>query len=166
MSEYDFSEGALRSCMTLCEAKLRLHTMLLYSYVLFSFEPLCVSFASFKAYTGILCEFLEVAFHQILFTRGVYPSGFFERRRKYGISVQVCVRACASMCVRACASVCACVCERVCACVRTCMLVCACVHHSEGDSSPSQMCRHPLLTGYIQNVLRGMVPLLNKVRIK
>ena len=36
-----------------------------------------------------MVEFLEVAFHQILFTRNIYPSAFFERRKGYGIVVQV-----------------------------------------------------------------------------
>ncbi|XP_013407471.1 mitotic spindle assembly checkpoint protein MAD2B [Lingula anatina] len=37
----------------------------------------------------ILCEFLEVAFHCILYVRQVYPPGVFERRKKYNIPVQV-----------------------------------------------------------------------------
>ena len=38
---------------------------------------------------GVLCEFLEVAFHLILYVREVYPSVVFERRKKYNVPVQV-----------------------------------------------------------------------------
>ncbi|XP_074655165.1 mitotic spindle assembly checkpoint protein MAD2B-like [Tubulanus polymorphus] len=38
----------------------------------------------------ILSEFLEVAFHCILYVREVYPSGVFERRKKYNVPVQMC----------------------------------------------------------------------------
>ncbi|KAI9033163.1 DNA-binding protein [Hyaloraphidium curvatum] len=34
-----------------------------------------------------LLEFLEVLIHQILYTRGVYPSSMFERRRKWNVPV-------------------------------------------------------------------------------
>ncbi|XP_074619838.1 mitotic spindle assembly checkpoint protein MAD2B-like isoform X2 [Acropora palmata] len=37
---------------------------------------------------GVLCEFLEVAFHLILYVREVYPSVVFERRKKYNVPVQ------------------------------------------------------------------------------
>ncbi|CAH1239340.1 MAD2L2 [Branchiostoma lanceolatum] len=37
----------------------------------------------------IVCEFLEVAFHQILYIRQVYPAGIFQRRKKYNIPVQM-----------------------------------------------------------------------------
>ncbi|XP_022090275.1 mitotic spindle assembly checkpoint protein MAD2B-like [Acanthaster planci] len=37
----------------------------------------------------ILCEFLEVAIHQILHVRSLYPSGIFDRRKKYNIPVQM-----------------------------------------------------------------------------
>ncbi|XP_070561215.1 mitotic spindle assembly checkpoint protein MAD2B-like [Ptychodera flava] len=37
----------------------------------------------------ILCEFLEVAFHLILYIREVYPAGIFERRKKYNVPVQM-----------------------------------------------------------------------------
>ena len=37
----------------------------------------------------ILCEFLEVAVHQILYNRELYPLGIFERKRKYNVPVQV-----------------------------------------------------------------------------
>lgn len=38
---------------------------------------------------GVLCEFLEVAFHLILYVREVYPAVVFERRKKYNVPVQV-----------------------------------------------------------------------------
>uniref|UniRef100_A0A8C1E588 Mitotic spindle assembly checkpoint protein MAD2B n=2 Tax=Cyprinus carpio TaxID=7962 RepID=A0A8C1E588_CYPCA len=37
----------------------------------------------------ILCEFLEVAIHLILYVRDVYPSGIFQKRKKYNVPVQV-----------------------------------------------------------------------------
>lgn len=37
----------------------------------------------------ILSELLEVAIHQILYTRELYPPTAFQSRRKYNISVQV-----------------------------------------------------------------------------
>lgn len=37
----------------------------------------------------ILCEFLEVAIHLILYVREVYPSGIFQKRKKYNVPVQV-----------------------------------------------------------------------------
>ncbi|GAB5033650.1 mitotic spindle assembly checkpoint protein mad2b [Nannochloropsis oceanica] len=37
--------------------------------------------------TAVLLEFLEVAVHQVLYNRGVYPSAVFERRRKYDVPV-------------------------------------------------------------------------------
>lgn len=39
--------------------------------------------------SDILCEFLEVAFHALLYTRGLYPAGVFERRQKYNVPVQM-----------------------------------------------------------------------------
>lgn len=39
---------------------------------------------------GVLCEFLEVAFHLILYIREVYPAVVFERRKKYNVPVQMC----------------------------------------------------------------------------
>ncbi|RUS23393.1 DNA-binding protein [Endogone sp. FLAS-F59071] len=38
---------------------------------------------------NIFCEFLEIAFHQILFIREIYPSDLFERRKKYNVPVQM-----------------------------------------------------------------------------
>ena len=37
----------------------------------------------------ILCEFLEVAIHLILYVREVYPSGIFQKKKKYNVPVQV-----------------------------------------------------------------------------
>ena len=37
----------------------------------------------------ILLEFLEVAIHNIIFIRNIYPSSIFERRKKYGVPVQM-----------------------------------------------------------------------------
>ncbi|RXM91588.1 Mitotic spindle assembly checkpoint protein MAD2B [Acipenser ruthenus] len=37
----------------------------------------------------ILCEFLEVAIHLILYVREVYPSGIFQKRKKYSVPVQM-----------------------------------------------------------------------------
>ncbi|KAL5491435.1 hypothetical protein EMCRGX_G016720 [Ephydatia muelleri] len=39
----------------------------------------------------ILCEFMEVAFHLILYVREVYPPVVFQRRQKYSVPVQMCV---------------------------------------------------------------------------
>lgn len=39
---------------------------------------------------GVLSEFLEVAFHLILYVREVYPAVVFERRKKYNVPVQMC----------------------------------------------------------------------------
>lgn len=43
----------------------------------------------FKVVADILCEFLEVAIHLILYVREVYPSGIFQKRKKYNVPVQV-----------------------------------------------------------------------------
>ncbi|XP_064642286.1 mitotic spindle assembly checkpoint protein MAD2B-like [Lineus longissimus] len=40
--------------------------------------------------TDILSEFLEVAFHCILYAREIYPNSVFERCRKYNVPVQMC----------------------------------------------------------------------------
>lgn len=37
----------------------------------------------------VICEFLEAAFHTILFTRNIYPVEIFERQRKFGIPVRM-----------------------------------------------------------------------------
>ncbi|XP_033764002.1 mitotic spindle assembly checkpoint protein MAD2B-like [Pecten maximus] len=39
----------------------------------------------------ILCEFLEVAIHSILYLRDLYPRGVFEKRKKYNVPVQMCL---------------------------------------------------------------------------
>ncbi|XP_031570849.1 mitotic spindle assembly checkpoint protein MAD2B-like [Actinia tenebrosa] len=39
---------------------------------------------------GVFCDFLEVAFHLILYVREVYPAVVFERRKKYNVPVQMC----------------------------------------------------------------------------
>ncbi|CAH1772698.1 unnamed protein product [Owenia fusiformis] len=39
--------------------------------------------------SDILSEFLEVAFHSILYTRELYPAGIFERRKKYNVPIQM-----------------------------------------------------------------------------
>lgn len=44
---------------------------------------------SFTVVADILCEFLEVAIHLILYVREVYPSGIFQKRKKYNVPVQV-----------------------------------------------------------------------------
>lgn len=46
--------------------------------------------SSFPVVADILCEFLEVAIHLILYVREVYPSGIFQKRKKYNVPVQVC----------------------------------------------------------------------------
>uniref|UniRef100_A0A673TXJ5 Mitotic spindle assembly checkpoint protein MAD2B n=1 Tax=Suricata suricatta TaxID=37032 RepID=A0A673TXJ5_SURSU len=37
----------------------------------------------------VLCEFLEVAVHLILYVREVYPVGIFQKRKKYNVPVQM-----------------------------------------------------------------------------
>ncbi|XP_055515210.1 mitotic spindle assembly checkpoint protein MAD2B isoform X1 [Leucoraja erinacea] len=37
----------------------------------------------------VLCEFLEVAIHLILYVREVYPIGIFQKRKKYNVPVQM-----------------------------------------------------------------------------
>ncbi|XP_065890998.1 mitotic spindle assembly checkpoint protein MAD2B-like [Dysidea avara] len=43
-----------------------------------------------EAVANLLSEFLEVAFHYILYIRGIYSPLLFEQARKYNIPVQVC----------------------------------------------------------------------------
>ena len=43
-----------------------------------------------EVYSSVLCEFLEIAIHLILYVRDVYPSALFQRRRKYNVPVYVC----------------------------------------------------------------------------
>ena len=44
----------------------------------------CISVAS-----DILTEFLEVAFHSLLYVRDLYPCGVFQRRKKYDVPIYV-----------------------------------------------------------------------------
>ena len=37
----------------------------------------------------VLCEFLEVAVHLILYVREVYPVGIFQKPKKYNVPVQM-----------------------------------------------------------------------------
>jgi mitotic spindle assembly checkpoint protein MAD2B len=37
----------------------------------------------------VFCEFVEIAIHCILHTRGLYPTGVFEKRKKYNVPVNV-----------------------------------------------------------------------------
>lgn len=86
----------------------------------------------------ILCEFLEVAIHLILYVREVYPSGIFQKRKKYNVPVQVCVllpRSGGEQCLMS----------------NVCVLVCP------------QMSCHPELNQYIQDTLHCMKPLIEKV---
>ncbi|ELR61108.1 Mitotic spindle assembly checkpoint protein MAD2B, partial [Bos mutus] len=39
--------------------------------------------------SDVLCEFLEVAVHLILYVREVYPVGIFQKRKKYNVPVQM-----------------------------------------------------------------------------
>lgn len=39
--------------------------------------------------SDILIEFLEVAVHNILYVRNIYPASIFVRRKKYGVPVQM-----------------------------------------------------------------------------
>lgn len=57
----------------------------------FQITPLWVFWLywSFAVVADILCEFLEVAIHLILYVREVYPSGIFQKRKKYNVPVQV-----------------------------------------------------------------------------
>lgn len=43
-----------------------------------------------SAASDILSEFVHVMLHGILFTREIYPQGAFERRKMYGVPVQIC----------------------------------------------------------------------------
>lgn len=39
----------------------------------------------------IICEFFEIAVHNILYVRKLYPDSIFERKRKYGVVVYHCI---------------------------------------------------------------------------
>jgi mitotic spindle assembly checkpoint protein MAD2B len=43
----------------------------------------------FVTASDILIDFLEVAVHNILYVRTIYPESIFVRRKKYGIPVQM-----------------------------------------------------------------------------
>uniref|UniRef100_A0ABI8ALV2 Mitotic arrest deficient 2 like 2 n=1 Tax=Felis catus TaxID=9685 RepID=A0ABI8ALV2_FELCA len=43
----------------------------------------------FTVVADVLCEFLEVAVHLILYVREVYPVGIFQKRKKYNVPVQM-----------------------------------------------------------------------------
>lgn len=53
-----------------------------------------LNIALFPVVADILCEFLEVAIHLILYVREVYPSGIFQKRKKYNVPVQVRMNIC------------------------------------------------------------------------
>lgn len=46
-------------------------------------------FCPLAVVADVLCEFLEVAVHLILYVREVYPVGIFQKRKKYNVPVQV-----------------------------------------------------------------------------
>lgn len=46
-------------------------------------------YPSFPVVADVLSEFLEVAIHLILYVREVYPTGIFQKRKKYNVPVQV-----------------------------------------------------------------------------
>lgn len=45
----------------------------------------------FSMSSDMICELLEAAIHQILYTREIYPQTAFQRKRKYNIPIQVCL---------------------------------------------------------------------------
>nr|XP_005889263.1 PREDICTED: mitotic spindle assembly checkpoint protein MAD2B [Bos mutus] len=47
------------------------------------------AFAASEMVSDVLCEFLEVAVHLILYVREVYPVGIFQKRKKYNVPVQM-----------------------------------------------------------------------------
>ena len=51
--------------------------------------PKLTGFSPFTVVADVLCEFLEVAVHLILYVREVYPVGIFQKRKKYNVPVQV-----------------------------------------------------------------------------
>ncbi|XP_056642316.1 mitotic spindle assembly checkpoint protein MAD2B-like [Diorhabda sublineata] len=42
--------------------------------------------------SDILCEFVEVVIHNILYAKKLYPEAIFSRRRKYGVAVYQCIQ--------------------------------------------------------------------------
>lgn len=51
--------------------------------------PEHTGFCPLAVVADVLCEFLEVAVHLILYVREVYPVGIFQKRKKYNVPVQV-----------------------------------------------------------------------------
>lgn len=51
--------------------------------------PERTGFCPLAVVADVLCEFLEVAVHLILYVREVYPVGIFQKRKKYNVPVQV-----------------------------------------------------------------------------
>lgn len=51
--------------------------------------PELTGFSPRAVVADVLCEFLEVAVHLILYVREVYPVGIFQKRKKYNVPVQV-----------------------------------------------------------------------------
>lgn len=39
----------------------------------------------------VLCEFLEIAIHNILYLRKLYPNSVFRRAQKYGVVIHKCI---------------------------------------------------------------------------
>ncbi|XP_064599148.1 mitotic spindle assembly checkpoint protein MAD2B-like [Liolophura sinensis] len=48
------------------------------------------TFCSTRVAADIMCEFMEVAIHTVLYMRGIYPSRVFSKRKKYNVPVQIC----------------------------------------------------------------------------
>jgi hypothetical protein len=58
-------------------------------YVLITFHWCICTVALCVIASDILIEFLEVAVHNVLYVRNIYPASIFVRRKKYGIPVQM-----------------------------------------------------------------------------
>lgn len=41
----------------------------------------------FSAILDVLCEFVEILIHNVLYVKKIYPEAIYETRRKYGIAV-------------------------------------------------------------------------------
>lgn len=48
------------------------------------------SLATFENFTYTLCHFLEVAIHQIIYNRGIYPKELFHVTNNYNIGTHTC----------------------------------------------------------------------------
>ncbi|MEQ2192064.1 hypothetical protein XENOCAPTIV_006480 [Xenoophorus captivus] len=92
----------------------------------------------------ILCEFLEVAIHLILYVREVYPSGIFQKRKKYNVPVQVEISEKMHLTFKAD--------------LFECLTLFFCFRNSY-----FQMSCHPELNQYIQDTLHCVKPLIEKV---